>query len=883
MNYKRANYIVGLIVFLVSSVAYFITIHPSISFWNSSEYAACAVSLSIPHGPGAPLWIILAKFATFIPIGSDPALRINIFSALCSGVTIFLLYLVIVELIKSWNRDISSKSDAVITFGSAAIGALSFAFCYSFWSIAHISDVYAFGTMIIALCLWFVYKWWNNDENIKYLYLTGFLIGLILGTQIFAAQLVLFLVLIFYFKKFEFSRKSLLIALGISILALIIITPLLSSWYPFWLSGNIKSLKIQSNSVVKFISFLLIPLILIGIIFAYRKSKKNLVLAFTFLILVIAGYSTYYSVFISANSENVLANEINPKTFSNLAVYINSDNNQPHFWPRRYSQEPDNNRMWTNYSGNMSYAWNYQLNHMFTRYLGWQYIGKANEEQHSGVDWSKLYGIPLFIGLFGIFYHFKKSWKSGLSFLLLFLLFGLFTAIYLNYQFPQPRERDYVFLDAFLIFSIWIGIGIFGLCELAVQKIKSLSLKNFSVYSLLILTFIFIPVNSFRINFPEQNQSNNRVPFDYAYNTLQSVEKDGILFTNGDNDTYPLLYLQILGYRQDVSVININLLNEEWYFNFLKESRPFGALKVPLNINIDQFKSLKPVQWGDFRVVSLDISGDSANSVSDNNLKMTWKIPATITTVDNLKCIRKSDLLMLDIIKSNNWKRPVYFSSFVTESNNIGLSDYLVSEGLAKRLVSGKDESGTQFRVDQKLYDALMTSQTGYSKSEQTGFFFTNLNKSSLSLDDVSKTIVQSYRAQYLALAYSFLASDTQKVAEVLNKMESNIPHTVIPIDYKTQHDVAMLYFQIGDKGKFNELSKDVEKRAKEELAKNPDDIQSPWNPYKLLLDIYDGRGDYDNELDILHKLQKITPDSHEVNDKIESVKSKMEGKNNNP
>ena len=106
--------------------------------------------------------------------------------------------------------------------------------------------------------------------------------------------------------------------------------------------------------------------------------------------------------------------------------------------------------------------------------------------------------------------------------------------------------------------------------------------------------------------------------------------------------------------------------------------------------------------------------------------------------------------------------------------------------------------------------------------------------------------------------------------------------HDVIPVEYKTQHDIAMLYYQIGNKQKFNELSRDVEIKAKEELSKNPDDIQSPWNPYKLLLDIYEGRGDYRSELDILYRLQRITPDSHEVNDKIESVKSRMEG-NNNP
>ena len=479
MNYKRANLFIGLIVFLVSSIVYLITIHPSISFWDSGEYAACAVSLSIPHAPGAPLWIILAKIATLIPIGTDPALRINIFSSICSGLTVFLLYLIIVELIKSWKGEILNSTDAVITFVPAVIGSLSFAFCDSFWSIAHISDIYSFGTLVIALCLWLIYKWWNSHDttaNIRYLYLTGFLIGLSLGAEIFASQVVMFAVLIFYFKNFEYSRKTFFIAIGISILSLVIISPVITNWYPFWISGSIKSLKIQNNSIIKLLAFLIIPVILIGIFAAYQRSKKYSVLALTFLILVIAGYSIYSSVLIRANAGEILINEFTPKNTTHLADYINAENNNVHFWPRRYSTEPENNRMWTQYSSDIAFAWNYQLNHLFTRYLGWQYAGRAGYDKNSGVDWSKFYGIPFLIGLFGIFYHFKKNWKSGLSFLLLFLLTGLFTAVYMNYQYPQPRERDYIFLGAYLIFAVWIGIGIFGLCELIILKLKNQSI-----------------------------------------------------------------------------------------------------------------------------------------------------------------------------------------------------------------------------------------------------------------------------------------------------------------------------------------------------------------------------------------------------------------------
>lgn len=884
MNYKRANYIVGLCVFLISTVVYLLTIHPSISFWDSGELAACSVSLSIPHAPGAPLWIILSKFATFLPIGSDPALRINILSSVFSGISVFFLYLIIVELIISWNGAISNRADSFLTFGAAIIGSLSFAFCDSFWSVAHVSDVYGFGMMLTLGTIYLFLRFWNHPEpmeNSRFIYIAGFVIGLSLSSFPMVAQVIPFMILLFYFKNFGFSRKTFFAALIISILFFAVVTPVISSWYPSWLSGSIKSLNVQNSFIVVWLSVLLIPLILVGTFFAFKNKKKYLVLAFTFLIFVIAGYTEYYSVNIRSKADNLLINESKPQSFGLLSTYIKGDNDNPHIWPRRFSKDSDNNVMWTRYSTDMSFAWNYQLNHEFTRYFGWQYIGRGGIEKNSGIDWNKLYGIPLIIGLFGIFYHFKKSWKSAFAFLWLFLIMGIFTAIYLNLQEPQPHERDYYFLGAFSIYSLWIGIGVFGLAEIIKEKIKSAGAKRFLSYSIIFLLFIFIPVNSFRINYRSQNQSNNHVPFDYAYNNLQSVESNGILFTNGDNDSYPLWYLQTLGYRTDVSVININLLNEDWYIKQIKNYPPNGSLKVPLNMTDEQLMSLKPVQWGDFKIVSMNLPADSSND--ETNSKMSWKVPATITVGENKKCIRKCDLMIIEILKSNNWKRPVYFSTFVNETNLLGLGEYLVSEGMAKKLVPDKDESGTQFRVDNKLYDNLMNSRSNYSKSLQSGFFFTRLNEMPVSLDDISLTVVQGYRSQYLALAYSYLSTDTQKVAAVLDKMEQNIPYKVIPMNYQTQHDVAMLYLQTGNKLKFNELSGFVEKKAKEELAKNPNDIQSPWNPYKLLLDIYDGRGDYENEIDILNRLHKITPDSREVNDKIESVRAKMEGKNNNP
>ncbi len=415
MNYKRANYLTGLSLFVISSIVYLITVHPSISFWDSGEFAACTYALSIPHAPGAPLWLILGKFAAFLPFGSNPALKLNIISALFSGATIFFLYLIIVKVIQSWKSDIKTGTDAFIVYVSSAIGALSFAFCDSFWSIAHISDIYALGAMLISICVWLLLHWYglpSGNGSAKFLYLFSFIIGLSLGTNLIVAQLILIAGLIFYFKEFEYTRKTFFIAFIISIGALIIINPVVARWFPSLLAGDINLLKMHQISIVKWLAVLIIPAIIAGIIFSYRREKKYFVLALTSLIFVLAGYSVYTVILLRAEQSNLLVNEQNPGSMEALSQYISSEKNiNPHFWPRRYSKQDENTSMWTNYSGDIGFLWNYQMNHLFTRYLGWQYIGRAGDDQGSGSDWKKFYGIPLFMGLFGMFYHFRKNWK----------------------------------------------------------------------------------------------------------------------------------------------------------------------------------------------------------------------------------------------------------------------------------------------------------------------------------------------------------------------------------------------------------------------------------------------------------------------------------------
>lgn len=245
---------------------------------------------------------------------------------------------------------------------------------------------------------------------------------------------------------------------------------------------------------------------------------------------------------------------------------------------------------------------------------------------------------------------------------------------------------------------------------------------------------VLVPGMMFKTNFHFNNRNNNTVPFEYAYNLLQGIDKDAILFTNGDNDTFPLWYLQAVeGYRTDVRVVNLSLLNTDWYILEMKNSMPYGSLKVPISYSDDQIKQLSPIQWGDFKVVSVTVPPtaypDSLKAKNQTPDKLSWRMPYTFAS-GNVKAVKVQDQMMFDIIKTNNWQRPVYFSATVTEDNFIGLEEYAVQEGMAKRVVPFKSEGPVQFRInEERMWKNFMETPADFSKTPQDGYFFNNFKK----------------------------------------------------------------------------------------------------------------------------------------------------------
>lgn len=868
MNFKKINWIIGGLVFLITTVVYVITVQPTMSFWDCGEFLACAYTMGVPHPPGAPLHILVGRIFTMIPFGEDIGFRMNMLSVLSSAFSVLFLYLVGVRVIKNWRGIPKNAYDIVILTIPPAIGALSLAFSDSFWFNTMEAEVYGFGTFLLALSVYLLMIWWDNSDkehSDRYLLAVAYLSGLALGIHLLVVQVMFLAGLMFYFKRFKFNWKSFSVAVILSAVLFFI-------FYP----GITKKLPELIKSSPSILGLFILIALGFGIMTTYKSKAKGVNLILLAVFLAIIGYSTYISAMMRAGVQDMPVDNNNPENMERMLSYLNREQygEQPLFLPRRYSMEPMHERTWKNYSSDMDFLWKYQINEMYNRYLFWQYIGRAGHDQGDGVDFKKFFAIPFLLGLFGVFYHFRKDKKLAFIFLMMFIMMGVVTALYQNQQDPQPRERDYFYIGSYFAFSLWIGLGVAGLIELvreAKEKMNWIPVTS----AILLLGFIFVPVNMLRTNFYYQSRAGNYFPYDYAYNLLQSCEKDAILITNGDNDTFPLWCIQaVYGIRTDVRVVNLSLAQIDWYNLQLKNERPYGAMTVPFNMSDEQIKNLRPMEWAkNGRTMTLDVPvtayPDTMRNREDLPDKITFVMPPTINVNQGGKqvyAVKVNDLIVLDIVKANKWQRPIYFSVTVTEDNYIGLSEYLMTEGMAQKLYPYKVADptlGVGIDVEKLTTNLLNVAETP-EKNPQPGFRYRGLNDPSIFYEQVQTRMVDGYRLLFLRLAHKYSQNpETYDMAKkVLDGMNTHISSEAIDMDYRLLYDVAILYNKVGDKVNFDKYSNIVEAGALKELQGpvNQSVMQSYYNPYKILIDIYEAKEDYNKALEILNQLDEKDP-----------------------
>ena len=823
---RKLEYIIAGILFIITFGIYFSTMAPTVSFWDTGEFIATSYILGIPHPPGSPLFLLIGKLFTLVPISSDIAFRMNIFSPLISAATISLLFLICNQFI-----DRLDKKDDIKHFKmwSSLTASLTFAFTHSHWFNAVETEVYALSGFMTALVVYLILVW-SKDKEKEYsaMYLMGiaYVIGLATGVHLLNLLTIPFIGLIIYFSTSNFSPKNLIITLSLSLLTFIVIQ-----------NGIIKGFP-TIVSKIGFEGLLVLIGILFYLLYTSIKNKKAIFsLAYMSLFLIIIGYSTYLAIFIRSG-QNPNIDENNPETIVEATSYLNRDqygsmsllprkfNNlpskisivgSPEYPDFQFSSSQNYKYMTYNMSEQASFLLTYQINKMYIRYFLWQFGGKgpSNDSfvsdfgassKEDGVDWRQ-FGLPLalIMGLFGAYFHFRKNKYDAFSLLVLFIMTGIAIIFYLNQDSPQARERDYSYVASFMAFSIWIAIGIFSTINYISDTLLEKSIKLRASYFMISMFLIFIPLRMLIANYEEHDRTGNYIAWDMAYNMLQTCEPDAILFTNGDNDTFPVWYLQeVEKIRMDVRVINLSLLNTPWYVTQIRDQdNPF------IFMNDNEIQNLDFKKWSS-NTISINAP------IDDLNLEglIEWELKPTYLDV----ALRIQDLMVLRIIKDNNWNRPVYFAATVSPTSMLNLDDYFTMEGLAYRLVNNKSYPINQDKMTKNLlsivgnedwfkdYDSHKNAITevSISKEYQPGYIYRNLANKNVHVDRQIGRLVQNYRVGFTRLAIShYLDSNLQKAEMVLLEMEDKMPSAVIPIPSKElQYQITQIYNGIGNKEK---------------------------------------------------------------------------------
>ena len=617
---------------------------------------------------------------------------------------------------------------------------------------------------------------------------------------------------------------------------------------------------------------LVVVLLIVGLLgwlayWAAKNLRRTLHLASLSVMLAILGFSIYAMIIIRANHHPPM-NENSPGTFSALLTYLNREQygDFPIF-KRRWNGDGMHEATFKNYSSDLDFFVRYQMNHMYHRYVLFNFMGRKSDDQDAAADFSGLFAIPLLIALFGLYSHFRKDWKRASIFLMLFLLMGHMIAFYQNQQEPQPRERDYFYAGAYFIVSLWIALGMKGIFDLIEEKV-TVAVKPAFVGAA-VLGFLFIPGRMFQVNYPTHDRSNNWVPWDLAYNMLQTCDKDAILFTYGDNDTFPLWYLQdVEGVRRDVRVVNLSLGNTPWYIQQMKDKPYYAEAKtVPISMSDKRIEGLGGLEPWRARTIDLPVpqSVFAQYGVTDTAITNKGKISFVMRPplqFGQTGAVRTQDLLVLDIIQSNHWVRPIYFASTCDPDSRISCDEYLWFEGMAWRLEPKKSSSANLGTNAARLDSELFNEPQGFSKTPAVGYKFRGLPDPKVFLDENARRMVQNYRASFLQLAmyYAGGGNNNERGAATLDRMQQIMPMKKYPLPFEMLAQMTFLYNHFGKTEEFKQLAEEVENTARARIQAGQMDMNSMYNPYSILLELYQVEKDNVKTLGVLRELEALYP-----------------------
>ena len=530
------------------------------------------------------------------------------------------------------------------------------------------------------------------------------------------------------------------------------------------------------------------------------------------------------------------------------------------------------------FSENLRFFFSYQLGFMYFRYFMWNFAGRQNDIQGyggvlngnwiSGIKWldemrlgpqhdlpdsmtenrarNKLFLLPFILGIIGFLYQLNRGHKDFIVVLLFFLFTGLAINVYLNIVPYQPRERDYAYAGSFYVYAIWIGLGVLALYDVFKKAVK----PAFSAIIATLLCLVLVPYVMAKEEWDDHDRSGRYTCRDFAANYLNSCAPNAILFTNGDNDTFPLWYDQeVEGIRTDVRVVNLSLLNTDWYIDQMKrkaydsESVPFSMTKkqyrqgtrdvvyIQENPNVKGYINLRELinfvasddaatklatysgkDINYFPTKKFRIPVDSATVVKNGTVskKEVNDIAPAIEWKFKKNYVQKNHLMVLDLLATNNWKRPVYFAITTGGDSYIGLENYFQLQGLAYRLVPVKTKSidGQTGSINTKvMYDNLMNK-----------FKWGNIQNPHIYLNQDNMRMIMNFRNNFARLANNLIIQGKKDSAiAVCDRCIKVMPEKTIPYDYFIL-PIAETYYKAGKIDKANKITEKLIYRYEQEL-----------------------------------------------------------------
>lgn len=860
LDHKTTNKYLALFTFFVSLIIYSLTLAPTASFWDAGEFIAVAHGLQVNHPPGAPLYSILGRVASMFMPTEYVALSINFLSGLASAFTIMFLYLIIVRLVREFRVHPNEMSlvDKIGMYGGGLVGALTFAVSDTFWFNAVEAEVYAMSMFFTAIVVWLALKWSENHDkqfNERWLVLIAYMFGLAIGVHLLNLLAIFFVAIIVYFKRKDFTLLSFAIMGAIAVASFLVVYPFTIQVLPDWADKIGKS----SYGLIGPATFVLIILgsLVFGIYYTQKNKYRMANIMLISYAMIMIGYSSY-SVIMIRSIANPPVDENDPETVEAFVKYLKREQygdtplfqgrnfdqasgqinpNAEDYFPRRHSQDPRDVQYYARYDSDWDFFWSYQINHMYVRYFNWNFVGRVSDIQdtgwRSGFDEAQYpenrannayYFIPFLLGVFGLIFHFTSDWRRAFAILTLFLVTGLAIIIFLNQDPYQPRERDYAYVGSFFAFAIWIGLGVTGLIDLLKGYLKENATVSYAVVG---LCLIGSPVLMGFQNWDDHDRSDRYVAPDYAKNLLNSLAPNAIVFTNGDNDTFPLWYAQeVEGVRTDVRIVCLSLLNTDWYIKQLKNQWSHESAPLPINLTDEQVDIITskidrwqpqniniPVnkemlrrafsedyQYKEAIGVTPDTSlqilytgTDFEMSVDSLDDQMSWRVNGRLYGQDQqgngVYYMQVQDLMILELLKSNDWLRPIYFANTVSSQSMLGMEDYFRTEGKAYRVIPKKFDSRYTGHIDTKIHTRRLRDFSFKSWDDPNAYFDENIRR-----------MLGNYRYSFLQLAETFEEQNQpDSAAYYLRMAEDKIPFRPDEESYNLQALFAAKYISLGD------------------------------------------------------------------------------------